>query len=142
MTGERELLERALPLLRRLGDFIGNGPIDPERAGSLGERCDLIGDINQVLEVKNLSTDRSLYVGDGNRYVVMLAVGYAGDEEGDTVESPTEAAFAALDLTQDEGWTGTHWLVLDRETGNVETFEQDQFAQVGDDGRFALKEES
>jgi hypothetical protein len=46
----RVLLSRALPLLIRLGDFIGNGPIDPTRAESLGERCDLIGDIHHWLE--------------------------------------------------------------------------------------------
>lgn len=42
-----KLLERALPMLVRLGDFIGNGEIDPKRDGSLGERCDLIGDIKE-----------------------------------------------------------------------------------------------
>jgi hypothetical protein len=43
------MLRRALPLLERLGDFIGNGEIDPQRPGSLGERCDLIGDIKSHL---------------------------------------------------------------------------------------------
>ena len=46
---ERDLLRRTLPLLVRLGDFIGNGPIDPARPASLGVRCDLIGDIKQAL---------------------------------------------------------------------------------------------
>jgi hypothetical protein len=45
----RELLARVLPQLERLGDYIGNGRIDPARAGSLGERCDLIGDIKDWL---------------------------------------------------------------------------------------------
>lgn len=45
----RALLARALPLLVQLGDFIGNGPVDPARAESLGVRCDLIGDINDAL---------------------------------------------------------------------------------------------
>lgn len=44
------LLKRTLPLLVRLGDFIGNGEVDPDRPDSLGERCDLIGDIRQLLE--------------------------------------------------------------------------------------------
>lgn len=45
-----DLLRRALPLLVKLGDFIGNGPIDPNRPASLGERCDLVGDIHDALE--------------------------------------------------------------------------------------------
>jgi hypothetical protein len=45
------LLRRALPMLVRLGDFIGNGPIDPTRRDSLGERCDLIRDIRRSLEI-------------------------------------------------------------------------------------------
>lgn len=44
-----KFLERALPMLVRLGDFIGNGEIDQKREGSLGERCDLIGDIKEHL---------------------------------------------------------------------------------------------
>ena len=43
------LLARALPLLVQLGDAIGNGPIDPTRADSLGIRCDLIGDIHAAI---------------------------------------------------------------------------------------------
>jgi hypothetical protein len=46
----RQLLQRTLPLLVRLGNYIGNGTIDAARAGSLGERCDLIGDIHEYLE--------------------------------------------------------------------------------------------
>ena len=46
----RALLERALPLLVRLGDYIGNGPVDEKLAGSLGQRCDLILDIWNVLD--------------------------------------------------------------------------------------------
>lgn len=41
------LLERTLPMLERLGDFIGNGPEDPDRPGSHGQRCDLILDIKR-----------------------------------------------------------------------------------------------
>lgn len=46
---ERDLLTRTLPLLVQLGDFIGNGEIDPTRPDSVGIRCDLIGDIKRVL---------------------------------------------------------------------------------------------
>lgn len=44
-----DALRRALPLLERLGDFIGNGEVDLDRHGSLGERCDLILDIKRLL---------------------------------------------------------------------------------------------
>lgn len=44
------LLERALPMLVRLGDFIGNGPTDDTRQESYGTRCDLIGDIKDAIE--------------------------------------------------------------------------------------------
>ena len=47
-TGEYEMLARAIPLLIRLGDFIGNGELS-QRPNSLGERCDLIGDIRRAL---------------------------------------------------------------------------------------------
>jgi len=43
------LLARVLPMLVQLGDHIGNGPLDPQRADSLGVRCDLILDIKQAL---------------------------------------------------------------------------------------------
>lgn len=43
------LLMRALPFLERLGDFIGNGPANPDRPNSLGARCDLMLDIRQTL---------------------------------------------------------------------------------------------
>ena len=46
----RRLLTRALPLLVQLGDYIGNGPVNGDRLDSLGERCDLIGDIKDLLE--------------------------------------------------------------------------------------------
>lgn len=53
----RQLLQRALPMLVRLGDHIGNGSIDPSRPGSLGTRCDLIGDIHVYLEGGPLEGD-------------------------------------------------------------------------------------
>lgn len=45
------LLRRAVPMLVKLGDFIGNGPITgPD---SMGERCDLIGEIRAILREEN-----------------------------------------------------------------------------------------
>lgn len=52
------LLRRTLPLLERLGDFIGNGDIDPSRPGSLGTRCDVILDIKTYLRGE---ADATLY---------------------------------------------------------------------------------
>lgn len=47
-----DALARALPLLVRLGDFIGNG--EPDRvgypAGSLADRCSVIGAVKDALE--------------------------------------------------------------------------------------------
>lgn len=40
---------RALPLLERLGDLDGNGPVDVTRPGSLGVRCDVMGDLKAAL---------------------------------------------------------------------------------------------
>lgn len=40
---------RALPLLVRLGNFIGNGPIDQTNPTSLGERCDVILALKKAL---------------------------------------------------------------------------------------------
>lgn len=48
---------RALPLLCRLGDFIGNGPINPNRPDSLGERCDVIGDLRDALAALGVPED-------------------------------------------------------------------------------------
>lgn len=41
---------RALPLLQKLGDFIGNGPTDPSNPTSLGERCDTILALRRALD--------------------------------------------------------------------------------------------
>ena len=48
--GALGLLERAIPLLVLLGDYIGNGPLDPNLRDSIGVRCDLLGDIHSLLE--------------------------------------------------------------------------------------------
>jgi hypothetical protein len=47
---QRKLLRRCFTMLVLLGDFIGNGELDPVRVDSLGIRCDLIGDIKTSLE--------------------------------------------------------------------------------------------
>jgi hypothetical protein len=57
---EADLLRRALPMLIALGDFIRNGRIDPNRPGSLGERCDLILDIRRCLERHCLRCQKDL----------------------------------------------------------------------------------
>lgn len=44
------VLEAALPLLIKLGDFIGNGDLNLDRKDSLGVRCDVIGDIRLAIE--------------------------------------------------------------------------------------------
>lgn len=43
-------LAAALPLLILLGDYVGNGPDDPNNPVSLGVRCDAIGRVRKALE--------------------------------------------------------------------------------------------
>lgn len=52
-----ELLARALPMLERLGDFIGNGELDPARENSHGVRCDLILDVKRHLGLLGQASD-------------------------------------------------------------------------------------
>lgn len=75
----------------------------------------------------------TIYVDASDRFVVSLIVGYT---EGDDIATPRAAALAALELTQDEGWTGTTWHVFDRKTGLLHQYEQRVFAQAGEFGRF------
>lgn len=49
MATLRDAAARALLLLCRLGDSIGNGPVDPYNPDSLGERCDVIGALRGAL---------------------------------------------------------------------------------------------
>jgi hypothetical protein len=74
----------------------------------------------------------SIYCGGAGerdeRFIVSLVAGYGPDDVG----SPAEAALAALDLTRDEGSSGTHWFVFGRVTGQMHLFEQCEFEQ-GDD---------
>lgn len=75
-------------------------------------------------EQLQLVSSQSIYVSDRDRFVVMLAVGYEKTEE---VRRPVDAAYYAHQLTVDSGCSGTHWLVLDRKTGRVQTLEQSEF---------------
>lgn len=63
----------------------------------------------------------SIYVDRRDRFVVSLVVGY-GRQDG--VKTPIEALQAALELTTDEGSSGTHWFVHDRTKDVTTTFEQ------------------
>lgn len=46
----KRAMQRALPLLEQLGNFIGNGPIDASNPdNSLGERCDAILALKRAL---------------------------------------------------------------------------------------------
>ncbi len=79
---------------------------------------------------EHLTSDRSLYVGDRDRFVVMLAVGYATD---DGPRSPQQAAHWALELTRDAGSDSTRWYVLDRQTGVIHEYEQADIEDAEDD---------
>lgn len=84
----------------------------------------------------------SIYVADNDRFVVSLIVGYSDDDldndenEGYAALSDEEKALVAarwaLALTTDEGSHGTQWHVLDRQTGETYTFEQEDFAGEDD----------
>lgn len=67
------------------------------------------------------------YVDADDRYVVSLIVGYSDEH----VNSPEQAAAAALDLTRDDGSADTHWYVYDRVTRTLHLIEQ------GDAERYA-----
>ncbi len=87
----RDLLARALPMLVQLGDYIGNGPIDPTRADSLGSRCDLIGDIHAVLAGEPVHREATATCGQPIDAVVPGAcekpVGHAGPCRAFSAES-------------------------------------------------------
>lgn len=76
----------------------------------------------------------SIYADADDRFIVSLIVGYteedlaAGEyDNNDGTITPQEAAKWALELTRDEGATGTHWFVFDRKTGRMHTLEQSEF---------------
>lgn len=63
------------------------------------------------------------YVGQKDRFVVSLVVGY---EENDECRTPEEALAHAIDLTRDGGSWDTHWYVYDRQTKTLHLLEQKQ----------------
>lgn len=68
-----------------------------------------------------------IYHHPDDRFVVSLIVSYDPERDGNSIESPRDAASAALNLTTDPlGKSGTHWQVQDRATGQTHTFEQDE----------------
>lgn len=92
----------------------------------------------------------SIYVGEEDRYVVSMIVGYSDDDledpyaevmdpdlafEGEPPEWAADsavlrakaAANAALDLTRDGGSGDTVWFVYDRQTKEMHEFEQGDF---------------
>ena len=54
-------------MLEQLGDFIGNGELDPKNPDSLGERCDLILNIKKALNWECFQPKVSGHTGRGNR---------------------------------------------------------------------------
>jgi hypothetical protein len=73
-----------------------------------------------------LHETHSIYVGDRERFVVSLIVGYTDDE----VDSPLAAARAALELTTDGGADGTKWFVYDRASETMRELEQCEFDPI------------
>ena len=65
------------------------------------------------------------YHGPADRYVVSLVVSYDPDRD-EAVESPQDAAAAALRLTTDDDRASTRWQVYDRATGQVHGFDQSE----------------
>lgn len=65
----------------------------------------------------------SIYTLRGSRFVVSLIIGYGRD-----VQTPEEAARAALDATRDMGADGTTWAVFDRATQKLSLHRQCEFA--------------
>ena len=61
------------------------------------------------------------YVGNRDRFVVSLVVGYAEDDGPTT---PEQAVKAAIELTTDEGSYSTHWYCYDRQTKILHMIEQ------------------
>jgi hypothetical protein len=95
----RDAAIRALPLLVRLGDFIGNGPVDPKNPASLGERCDVILALRRALEA--LGVDESEMTptcapAPQLRAMVMYRDASGGDGTHEIVEGSRDAVIDAL----------------------------------------------
>lgn len=63
----------------------------------------------------------SIYVGDRDRFVVSLIVGYGKE---DRAKTPEQALYGALSLTTDENQDDTNWFVFDRKKGTGRFYEQ------------------
>ena len=80
------------------------------------------GDASDLTSIASLASEiGNTYVGDEDRFVVSLIVGY-GREDG--VTSAEQAVAAALDLTREFGAGDTQWHVHDRATGRSCVVEQ------------------
>ncbi len=80
------------------------------------------GDVSDLTSIASLASEiGNTYVGDEDRFVVSLIVGY-GREDG--VTSAERAVAAALDLTREVGAGDTQWHVYDRATGRSRIIEQ------------------
>lgn len=70
----------------------------------------------------------SIYVEDGDRFVVMLVSSYGNKKDG--VTTIEQAAAGALALTLDSHSDGTVWAVLDRQTGEISYIDQGDFEDL------------
>lgn len=69
-----------------------------------------------------------IYLSPEDRFVATLSVSYDPDSDG--VVSSEEALRAALNLTRDDGESGTHWWVYDRDIGKGRIIEQGDVADT------------
>jgi hypothetical protein len=79
----------------------------------------------------------TIYVGTEDRFIVSLVVGYDNETIAEALpgrstgkEKALQAAASALDLTKDEGASGTHWFVYDRLDDVEYVFEQSEFEEI------------
>lgn len=74
----------------------------------------------------------SIYVGEKDRFVVSLVVGYGapGETHKGFPRTPKQAAAAALALTTEIGSHDTLWHVYDRKTGQMHKLEQQEFYEI------------
>lgn len=67
------------------------------------------------------------YLGDNDRFVVSLVIGWSADEH---ITSARQALSAAIDLTAAEGSSDTQWYVFDRQTKQMHVFEQHEADEI------------
>lgn len=75
-----EAATHALPLLVQLGNYIGNGDVDPKNPDSLGERCDVIAAIRNALAAIE-EADYQITVLDSASQIYDLAKKDGGNRE-------------------------------------------------------------